>query len=104
MLKTHPRNWSIHKLLDAVAHGGNPQDRAASLFTTLTSSLFGQALPYSETKKVSNFDARIFYLFALFRTEPYISSFQGTHSTQLGFRSIGRYKYYTMIESCCTNL
>ncbi len=110
MLKTSPRKRSILKLLDAVAHGGNPQDRAASLFATLASSLFGQALPYSETKKVSNFDAWIFYLYKLFCTEPAISSFQGTflpllrtshafeetsNDVSLVFRFLGRQKYCT---------
>ena len=49
-LKTHPRQRSIHKLLDAVAHGGNPQDRAASLFAIVADSLFPIAHRYSIRK------------------------------------------------------
>ena len=50
-------------------------------------------------KKLRAHAAWIFYLFELFRTEPAISSFLGTDSTVLDFRSGGRHKYYATITT-----
>ena len=69
-LKTHPRQRSIRKL-----------------FASLTTSPFGQALPYGEAN-VLNHAAWIFYLSELFRTEPAISSCLGTDSTSAWFSLI----------------
>ena len=98
MLQTSPRNWSIHKLLDAVAHEGNPQDRAASLFATLASSLFPIAHRYSETKKFLTYCLKILPVQAFLNRTLYLQFSRYLTPTAWFSLYVG-HNYYTTIET-----